>query len=77
MLFVYFFFLLLNLTFYTIFNKFIYFILFTFGCVGSSLLCGGFLQLRQAGATLPVVCGLLIAVASLVAVCSLHTFLNG
>ena len=26
--------------------------LFTFGCVGSSFLCEGFLQLRQAGATL-------------------------
>ena len=30
--------------------KFIY--LFIFGCVGSSFLCEGFLQLRQAGATL-------------------------
>ena len=29
------------------FNKFIY--LFIFGCVGSSLLCAGFLQLRRAG----------------------------
>ena len=32
------------------FNKFIY--LFIYGCVGSSFLCEGFLQLRQAGATL-------------------------
>ena len=32
------------------FNKFIY--LFIFGCVGSSFLCKGFLQLRQVGATL-------------------------
>ena len=32
------------------FYKFIY--LFIFGCVGSSFLCEGFLQLRQAGATL-------------------------
>ena len=32
------------------FNKFIY--LFIFGCVGSSFLCEGFLQLRQAGPTL-------------------------
>ena len=32
------------------FNKFIY--LFIYGCVGSSLLCEGFLQLRRAGATL-------------------------
>ena len=31
-------------------NKFIY--LFIFGCVGSLLLCAGFLQLRRAGATL-------------------------
>ena len=28
------------------------FIMFIFGCVGSSFLCEGFLQLRQAGATL-------------------------
>ena len=32
------------------FNLFIY--LFIFGCVGSSFLCEGFLQLRQAGAAL-------------------------
>ena len=32
------------------FKKIIY--LFIFGCVGSSFLCGGFLQLRPAGATL-------------------------
>ena len=31
-------------------NLFIY--LFIFGCVGSSFLCEGFLQFRQAGATL-------------------------
>ena len=31
-------------------NKFIY--LFIFGCVGSSFLCEGFVQLRRAGATL-------------------------
>ena len=31
-------------------NLFIY--LFIFGCVGSSFLCEGFLQLRRAGATL-------------------------
>ena len=29
-----------------------FFNLFIFGCVGSSFLCEGFLQLRQAGATL-------------------------
>ena len=46
-------------------NKFID--LFIFGCIGSSLLCTGFLQLWQAGATLCAVRGLLIAVASLVA----------
>ena len=33
-----------------VFYKFIY--LFMFGCVGSSLLCVGFLSLRRAGATL-------------------------
>ena len=32
-------------------NLFIYY-LFIFGCVGSSFLCEGFLQLQQAGATL-------------------------
>ena len=32
------------------FYRFIY--LFIFGCVGSSFLCEGFLQLRRAGATL-------------------------
>ena len=32
--------------------KFIYLFIFIFGCVGSSFLCGGFLQLRRAGATL-------------------------
>ena len=37
---------------------------FFFGCVGSSLLCAGFLWLWQAGATLRSVRGLLIAVAS-------------
>ena len=41
--------------------------LFFFGCAGSSLLHGGSLQLRQAGATPVVVPGLLTAVASLVA----------
>ena len=40
--------LLLLLFFY----KFIYFYFFIFGCVGSSFLCEGFLQLQQAGATL-------------------------
>ena len=36
--------------FVCLFYKFIY--LFIFGCVGSSFLCEGFLQLRRAGATL-------------------------
>ena len=36
---------------YFFLNLFIYY-LFIFGCVGSSFLCEGFLQLRQAGATL-------------------------
>ena len=39
---------------------------FAFGCAGSSLLHVGFLQLRQAGATLGCSAGLLIAGASLV-----------
>ena len=37
------------------FRSFIFFLInlfFIFGCVGSSFLCEGFLQLRQAGATL-------------------------
>ena len=38
------------LTFEHFFLNFIY--LFIYGCVGSSFLCEGFLQLRQAGATL-------------------------
>ena len=37
------------------FNKFIYLFVFIFGCVGSLLLCVGFLQLRGVGATL--LCG--------------------
>ena len=32
--------------------KFLFIYLFIYGCVGSSFLCEGFLQLRQAGATL-------------------------
>ena len=36
--------------FFFFFNKFIN--LFIFGCVGSSFLCEGFLQLQRAGATL-------------------------
>ena len=31
---------------------FFFFLIFIFGCVGSSFLCEGFLQLRQVGATL-------------------------
>ena len=34
------------------FLKNFYLFIFIFGCVGSSFLCEGFLQLRQAGATL-------------------------
>ena len=45
--------------------KFIY--LFIFGCVGSSLLHTGFLQLRRAGGYSSLQRGLLIVVASLVA----------
>ena len=36
-----------------------------FGCTGSLLLCTGFLQLQQVGATFIAVCGLLTVVASL------------
>ena len=39
-----------QLTFY--FLKFLFIYLFIFGCVGSLLLCAGFLQLWRAGATL-------------------------
>ena len=41
-----------SILFYSFFFKFIYFYLFIFGCVGSSFLCEGFLQLWRAGATL-------------------------
>ena len=52
---------------YMKFYMYIYkFCLFIFVCAGSSFLCMDFLQLQQAGTTLFVVCGLLIAVASLV-----------
>ena len=42
--------ILLFLFYFFLFLNFIY--LFIYGCVGSSFLCEGFLQLRQAGATL-------------------------
>ena len=38
-------------SFLRFFKVFIYLILFIFGCIGSSMLCTGFLQLRRAGAT--------------------------
>ena len=38
--------------FFFFLNKFIYLFIYFFGCVGSSPLCGGFLQLRRAGTTL-------------------------
>ena len=41
--------------------------LFIFGCVGSSLLHAGLLQLRRGGLLFVMVSGLLIAVATLVA----------
>ena len=41
--------------------------LFSFGFTGSLLLCAGFLLLQSRGCSLVVVCGLLIAVASLIA----------
>ena len=36
---------------YTFFINLFYLFIFIFGCVGSSFLCEGFLQLRRAGAT--------------------------
>ena len=45
-------FVFLKITVCFFFNVFIFIIYFIFGCVGSSLLRAGFLQLRQAGATL-------------------------
>ena len=39
-----------NINFFLRYYLFIY--LFIYGCVGSSFLCEGFLQLQQAGATL-------------------------
>ena len=43
-----------NIYIYIYFFKknYLFIYLFIFGCVGSSFLCGGFLQLRQAAATL-------------------------
>ena len=45
----------------------LFLIFLIFGCIGSLLLHAGFFQLWRAGATLRVVHGLLVAVASLVA----------
>ena len=47
-------FLTLTLLFFLsfFFFNFLFIYLFIYGCVGSSFLCEGFLQLRQAGATL-------------------------
>ena len=46
------FFFLMAATGWGFFVLFIYLFIFIFSCVGSSFLCEGFLQLRQAGATL-------------------------
>ena len=51
----------------------IYFILFIFGCVGSSFLCEGFLQLRRVGPLFIAVRGPLTVAASLVAEHRLQT----
>lgn len=56
---------------WVIFNNL--FLLFILGCNGISLLNMGFLQSRQAGATLAAVCGLLIVMAPLVAKHRLYT----
>lgn len=45
-------------------SLFCFLYLFIYGCMWSSLLCSGFLQLRRAGATLRAEHGLLIALAS-------------
>ena len=55
------------------FLNYLFIYLFIFGCVGSSFLCEGFLQLRQAGATLIAVRRPLTIVASLVAEHRLQT----
>ena len=44
--------LLSGFFFVCLFFKYLFIYVFIFGCVGSSFLCEGFLQLRQAGATL-------------------------
>ena len=41
-----------DLTYVHFFKIYLFIYLFIFGCVGSLFLCEGFLQLRQAGATL-------------------------
>ena len=54
----------LSWIFFLFFNKFIYFILFIFCCVGSSSLSTVFLQLWRVGLLFVAVCRLLIVVAS-------------
>ena len=65
------FFFFFNETLQELSQHFIY--LFIFGCVGSSFLCEGFLQLRQAGPLFIVVHGPLTVAASLVAEHGLQT----
>ena len=57
-----------------LFSKFIYFYLFIFGCIGSSLLRMGFFQCGERGLLFVAVRRLLIAVASLVAEHGLQGF---
>ena len=47
-----FYFLVVSRHLFIYFKIYLFFILFIFGCVGSLLLCAGFLLLRRAGATL-------------------------
>ena len=58
--------LLLSKRFSSFFSFFVLIYLFIFGCVGSSLLCAGLLQLQRAGLLFVAVHRPLIVVASLV-----------
>ena len=55
-----------NFFFFLIISTFNYYFIYFFGCVGSSFLCEGFLQLRQLGPLFIAVRGPLTIVASLV-----------
>ena len=63
----------LNLSLFFFFFKLLFIYLFILGCVGSSFLCEGFLQLWEAGPLFIAVRGPLTVVASLVAEHRLQT----